>query len=86
VVSISTRETEEDVASLNSSRDEESALVLDISIPPTSKTQSGKQYLKQYGEPVANSLAEKANAEVFVTHSPATCQEEDDNHCHHSSK
>jgi len=46
VVSISTRETEEDVASLTSSGDEESALVADTDAPPTSKTRSGKQYLK----------------------------------------
>jgi len=45
VVSISTREAEEDVASLTSSCDEESALVADMSIPLTSKTRSGKQYL-----------------------------------------
>ena len=55
MVSISTRETEEDVASLTSSRDEESALVADTDIPLTSKTRSGKYYPKQYGKPVANS-------------------------------
>ena len=55
MVSISTRETEEDVASLTSSRDEESALVTDMGIPPASKTWSDKQYLKQYSEPVSNS-------------------------------
>ena len=55
VVSISTREIEEDVASLTSSGDEESTLVADTGIPPASKTRSGKHYLKQYGEPVANS-------------------------------
>jgi len=27
-----------------------------------------------------------ADAKVFVTQIPATCQEEDDSHCHHSSK
>ena len=46
VMSISTRETEEDIASLTSSRDEESALVTDTGAPLTSKTRSGKQYLK----------------------------------------
>ena len=55
VVSIFMRDTEEDVASLTSSGDEESALVVDTGIPPASKIQSGKQYLKQYSEPVANS-------------------------------
>ena len=38
VVSIFTREMEEDVASLTSLGDEESALVADIGTPPTSKT------------------------------------------------
>jgi len=55
VVSISTRETEKDVASLTSSGDKESAFVADTGTPPTSKTRSGKQYLRQYSEPVANS-------------------------------
>ena len=55
VVSVFTRETEEDVASLTSSGDEGSALVADTGPPPISKTRSDKQYLKQYGEPVANS-------------------------------
>jgi len=54
-VSVSTRETEEDVASLTTSGDEKYALVANKEAPPTSKTRSGKQYLKQYGEPVANS-------------------------------
>ena len=27
-----------------------------------------------------------ANAEVFVTQISATCEEEDDSHCHHTSK
>jgi len=26
-----------------------------------------------------------ADAEVFITQIPATCQEKDDNHCHHAS-
>jgi len=55
MVSISTRETEKDVASVTNSRDEESAPVADTGTPPASKTRPGKQYLKQYGEPVANS-------------------------------
>jgi len=42
VVGISTRETEEDVASLTSSGEEESPFAADTTIPPTSKTQSGK--------------------------------------------
>ena len=53
---ISTRETEEDVASLTSLGEEESAFAADTGSPLTSKTQSGKQYLKQYGEPMVNSL------------------------------
>ena len=56
VISISTRETEEDVASLNSSEDKESAFDADTGAPPISKTRSGKQYLKQYDDPVVNSL------------------------------
>ena len=54
VVSISTRETEEDVVSLTSSGDEESAFAADTGTPK-SKTLSDKQYLKQYGEPIVNS-------------------------------
>ena len=46
VVGIFTRETEEDVASLTSSREEESALAADTGTPFTSKTGFGKQYLK----------------------------------------
>jgi len=46
VVGISTRETEEDVVSLTSSGDEECAFAADIGTPPTSKTRSGKSYLK----------------------------------------
>ena len=44
VVGISTRETEEDVASLPSSGEEESAFVADTSAPLTLKTRSGKPY------------------------------------------
>ena len=55
MVGFSTRETEEDVTSLTSSGDEEFAFAADIGTPPTSKTRSGKQYLKQYGEPIINS-------------------------------
>ena len=54
VVGISTREIEEDVASLISSGDEESAFAADTDAPPTSKTRSDKQYLKQYDEPIAS--------------------------------
>jgi len=54
-MSISIRKTKEDVASLTSSGDEESAFAAHTGMPPTSKTQFGKQYLKQYGELVANS-------------------------------
>jgi len=46
VMGISTRENEEDVASLTSSGEEESVLVADTGTPYTSKTRSGKQYLK----------------------------------------
>ena len=45
VVSISTRETEKDVTSLTTG-DEKSALVADTSTSSTSKTRSGKEYLK----------------------------------------
>ena len=55
IVGISTRETEEDVTSLTSSGEEEFAFAADTGAPPTSKTRSDKQYLKYYGEPVANS-------------------------------
>ena len=48
VVSISTRETEKDVSSLTSSGDEKSAFAADSGTLLTSKTQFGKQYLKQY--------------------------------------
>jgi len=43
VMSISTRETEENVAFLTSLEDEESAFSADAGAPPTSKTWSGKQ-------------------------------------------
>jgi len=46
VVSIFTRETKKDVASLTSSGDEESAFIAETGAPPTSKTRSDKQYLK----------------------------------------
>jgi len=55
VVAISIRETEEDVASLTCSGDKESAFAANAGAPPTLKTQSGKQYLKQYGEPIVHS-------------------------------
>ena len=55
VVGITTRETEEDVALLTSSGEEESALAADTNTSSTSKTRSDKQYLKQYGQPVASS-------------------------------
>jgi len=48
------RETKEDVASFTSSGDEESAFAADTDAPPTSKTRSDKQYLKQYDEPMAS--------------------------------
>ena len=50
VVGISTQETEEDVASLTSLGEEESTFAVDKRAPPTLKTRSSKQYLKQYGE------------------------------------
>ena len=53
-VGISTRETEKDVASLTSSEEEESVFAADTCVPPTSKTQSSKQYLKPYGELMVN--------------------------------
>jgi len=57
VVGISTRETKEDVASLTSSEEEESAFAADTGAPPKSKTQSEKQYLKQYIEPIVDSTS-----------------------------
>jgi len=55
VVSVSIRETEEDVTSFTSSGDEKSAFVADTGTPLTSKTQSGRKYLKQYSELTVNS-------------------------------
>jgi len=55
VVGIFTRETEKDVASLFSSEKEESLFAPDTGASPTSKTQFGKQYLKQYGEVMVDS-------------------------------
>jgi len=55
MVGISLREIKEYVASLTSSGDEESAFAANTGTPPTSKTLSGKPYLKQYGELVADS-------------------------------
>jgi len=52
VLSVSTRETEEGIASLTSSGEEKSAFAIDIGAPSTSKTLSCKQYFKQYGEPI----------------------------------
>ena len=46
VVSIATRETEDDIASLTSSGEEESTFVADTGEPPTLKTRSSKQYQK----------------------------------------
>jgi len=46
VVGISARETEEDVASLTSSGDEESAFAADTGAPSTLNTRSGKPGLK----------------------------------------
>jgi len=46
VVGISTREIEEDVASPTSSGEEKSAFAADTGATLTSKTRSGKQYLK----------------------------------------
>jgi len=54
-VGISIRETEEDVTSLTSSGEEESAFAADIGPPPILKTRSIKQYLKQYSEPMVDS-------------------------------
>ena len=55
VVSIFTRETEKDVVFLTSLGVKESTFTADKDIPLTSKTRPGKQYLKQYGEPMINS-------------------------------
>ena len=55
MVGISTRETEEDVASLTSYVGEESVFTANTGAPPMSKTRSDKQYLKQYGELIVDS-------------------------------
>jgi len=54
VVSISIREIEEDVTFLTSSEEEKSAFVADTGTHPISKIRSGKQYLKQYDEPMVD--------------------------------
>jgi len=76
VVGISTRETEEDVASLTSSGEEESALAAETGTPSTSKTRSGKQYLKQYGQPVASSSQPEKETTEQSTKQPADKQKE----------
>ena len=59
---ISTRENEEDVASLTSSGEEESTFATDINASPTLKARSDKSHLKQYGDPEVDfsQLAEEA--------------------------
>ena len=47
---------------LTSLRDEESAFVTDVGVPPTSKTRSETLYLKQYGELVVNYLQQVEEA------------------------
>jgi len=43
--------------------------------------------LLRLSKPTRDALREAlADAEIFVTQIPATCQEKDDNHCHHASK
>ena len=38
-------------------------------------------------KPTRNALREVlADAEIFLTQIPTICEEEDDNHCHHTSK
>jgi len=59
VVCIFRRETEEDVTSLTSSGEEKSAFAADTGTLFTSKTQSGKQFLKQYGKPMDPQPARK---------------------------
>jgi len=55
MVSVFTRETEEGIVSVTSSRKEESAFAADVGTPSKSKIRSDKQYLKQYSEPIASS-------------------------------
>jgi len=50
VVSISSRETKEDVVSLTNLEEQEFALAIDQNTPPISKTWFGKQYLKKYND------------------------------------
>jgi len=47
---ISTRKTEENIASLTSSGEEESAFAADACAHPTSKTRSDKKYLQKYNK------------------------------------
>jgi len=54
VVSVSSKEIEESVASLIDARDEKFVLAMDQDAPSTSKTHSGKQYLKKCEEAVAS--------------------------------
>jgi len=87
VVGISTREIEEDTTSLTSSGDEESAFAADTGAPPTLKTRSDKQYLKQYGDPIVDSpqLAEEAieqSMRPFVKkYRASVCQSSSERRC-----
>ena len=76
VVSISTREIEADVASLTCSGDEEFALIANTSTPPIPKTRSDKQYLKQYGQLVANSSQPGKEIAERFTKQPVDKQKE----------
>ena len=70
VMSISIRETEEDVVSLTSSEEKESAFAVGTGAPPTSKTQSGEQYLKQYNEPMVDS-SQPAEETIVLSTKPS---------------
>ena len=54
VVSVSSRETEEGVASLTDSEEEEFVLAVNQDAPPIFKNYSSKQYLKKYNEVMAS--------------------------------
>ena len=54
MVSVSLRETEEGVASLIDSKEEEFVLAVDQDAHPTSKTRSDKYYLIKYDEAVTS--------------------------------
>ena len=76
VVGNTTRETEEEVTSLTSSGEEKSALAANTGTLSMSKTRSDKQYLKQYGQLVANSSQPGKEIAERFTKQPVDKQKE----------